>query len=204
MQATDGQIVDAFDDVSIRHFRHRHVFLLDEAVEDQLGDAWDQRHVELAGRRFHPGDHLFQAGDFRLRRHADGQDRIGDLSNGQHVGFEVVGQFVVLERMHRERTGGSIHQHVIVIGTHESADRHKAIAAGPVLDNDRLAPTLLQPLGHQSGTDVSAGTTAEGNDEFDRALRPGGRLGSSRHEAHGGKAGQAGGKGKDAFCQARG
>ena len=61
---------------------------------------------------------------------------------------------------------------MIVIGSNESLDSNEPIGTGAVFDNDRLAPARRQPIGQQPGTDIDPRPRTEGNDEFDRPLRP--------------------------------
>jgi hypothetical protein len=53
--------------------------------------------------------------------------------------------------MRRECTHAREKQRVVIIGRKEGGDGGEAIAAGTVLDHNRLAPALLQPLRDESG-----------------------------------------------------
>ena len=63
-------------------------------------------------------------------------------------------------------------QDVIVLGADEGVDGDDAVAAGLVLDHDRLAPFLGQPVGQKPPADVGAAAGAERQDEADRPRRP--------------------------------
>ena len=62
---------------------------------------------------------------------------------------------------------------MIVLGADEGVDGDDAVAAGPVLDDDRLAPFLGQAVGQKPAADVGAAAGAERQDELDRSRRPG-------------------------------
>src|ERR1700733_10732148 len=61
---------------------------------------------------------------------------------------------------------------MIVMGASESPEGDKAVAAGTILDNDRLSPALGEAVGEQARTDIGSGAGSERQDEFDDALRP--------------------------------
>ena len=71
--------------------------------------------------------------------------------------------------MRDERRGRRQQQDVIVLGADEGVDGDDAVAAGPVLDDDRLAPFLGQPVGQKPPADVGAAAGAERQDELDRS-----------------------------------
>jgi len=64
-------------------------------------------------------------------------------------------------------------QDVIVLGADEGVDRHDAVAAGPVLDDDRLVPFFGQPVRQQPGADIGSAARPERQHELDRPCRPG-------------------------------
>jgi len=73
-----------------------------------------------------------------------------------------------------EDRGRAEEQHVIVACADKSIQRDQAIAAGAVLDDDRLAPTRAQPIGEQSRGNVGRAGGAEWQNETNRACRVGG------------------------------
>ncbi len=75
-------------------------------------------------------------------------------------------------RVRGERRTRRCQQDVIVIGGHDRVDRDHRVAAGTVLDHDRLAPTLGEPVGQQPGADVDAAARSKRDDELDRPGRP--------------------------------
>src|SRR5262249_51387861 len=84
-------------------------------------------------------------------------------------------------------------QHVIVACADKSVQRDQAVAAGAVLDDDRLAPTRAQPIGEQSRGNVGRAGGAGWKNETNRACRVG-RLGretshlrQASHLRHGGE-----------------
>jgi hypothetical protein len=85
-------------------------------------------------------------------------------------------------RVHREIAAGREQQHVVVVGAEERLDRHQAVAAGTVLDHDRLAPARRQPLRQQPRADIGARAGTKRHDELDCPLRP--FLRQRRHRHH--------------------
>ena len=61
---------------------------------------------------------------------------------------------------------------VIIVGGQHGLDRDDAVASGPVVDHDRLAPARRQLFLDQACSNVGAGARTEWNDESDRALWP--------------------------------
>ena len=84
----------------------------------------------------------------------------------------IVGELLVLERMHREVAARSPQKGVVVIGGQHGLDCDDAVAARAVIDHDRLAPLLLQPFLDQPRADVGAGAGAERDDPAHRPVRP--------------------------------
>ncbi len=171
LQPSFGEIVGRLHDVLVGHLLRRDLGVVHEVVERKLGDAGHRGGVELAGfgaRALHElGDGL----DLHRGRHADAEDGRGVARDRHDVG-RIVGQLLVLERMDDEVAARSPQEGVVVVGGEHGLDRDDAVAAGPVIDHDRLAPFLLEPFLDQPRADVGAGAGAEGNDEADRPLRP--------------------------------
>src|SRR5215472_14491883 len=61
---------------------------------------------------------------------------------------------------------------MIVMRGDDRIDGDDAVAAGPVLDHDRLPPTLTQPIREQARADVGAAAGTERQNEFHRPGRP--------------------------------
>jgi len=70
-------------------------------------------------------------------------------------------QVVMQKRMCRERRGRRKQQLVIVMRADERIDGDNTLAARPVLDYHRLAPSLREPVGQQTRTDIGAAARAE-------------------------------------------
>src|ERR1043166_6389461 len=75
--------------------------------------------------------------------------------------------------MGRERRGRGGEQNMIVVGADDGAHRNDGIAAGTILDHNRLTPALAQPIAKQTSAEVHAAAGPESHDELDRPLRPG-------------------------------
>ena len=74
---------------------------------------------------------------------------------------------------------------MIVVSRDEGVDGDKAVAAGTVLDDDRLPPALREPVRQQARTDIGAAAGAKGQNETDRPGRPvrgGRRSGHARQD----------------------
>jgi hypothetical protein len=63
-----------------------------------------------------------------------------DVHDGLQIPFRVIGQLFVRIGMRRIGRGRHEQQSVVVIGADEGVDCDKAVAAGAVLDDNRLAP----------------------------------------------------------------
>jgi hypothetical protein len=74
--------------------------------------------------------------------------------------------------MRSERPAWCSQEHVIIVGAGERADGNETIAAGTILDDDRLAPAPAQSVRNQSRADIDTAAGSERQDELDRALRP--------------------------------
>src|SRR5580698_3737208 len=57
----------------------------------------------------------------------------------------------------------------------DGVDGDKAVAAGTVIDDDRLPPALREPVRQQAGADIGSAARAKGQNETDRTGRPIGR-----------------------------
>ena len=55
---------------------------------------------------------------------------------------------------------------MIVVRADEGVDGDEPVAAGPVVDDHRLAPALAEPVGQQPGADIGAAAGAERDDEL--------------------------------------
>ena len=64
-------------------------------------------------------------------------------------------------------------EQVIVVRAEETGDGDDAVAAGAVLDDDRLVPHRRELVGEQAGADVDAAAGPERDDEMHRSRRPG-------------------------------
>jgi hypothetical protein len=62
---------------------------------------------------------------------------------------------------------------MIVVRADDGGDGDNRVAAGTVLDHNRLAPPFAQPIAEEAGTEIHPTPGAEGHDELDRPLRPG-------------------------------
>ena len=78
----------------------------------------------------------------------------------------------MLIRVRYERAGRPIAQHVIVVRADERVDGDERVAAGPVVDDHRLAPALAEAIRQQAGADIGAAADAKRHDELDRPCRP--------------------------------
>jgi hypothetical protein len=78
--------------------------------------------------------------------------------------------------MGNERGGRPEHQHMIVARAQHRVDGHDPVAAGTVLDHDRLPPALGEAVGQQPRAEIGAGAGTERHHEMHRPLRPGLRL----------------------------
>ena len=111
---------------------------------------------------------FFQRIDVERGRHADRNHRLGDARNRDQV-FLVVGQLVVEVGMGGEGADRRDQQDVIVVRAEEAGDGEHAVAAGFVLDDDRLTPLGRQFIGEQTRPDIDA---AAGPKRDDQAHRP--------------------------------
>jgi hypothetical protein len=128
-------------------------------------------------------DKLGQRRDVHGLRHPHREDGVGHPRNRHQIGGRT-GQLLVLIGMNREITARPEQKDVIVVSAEKRLDCDQAIAARPILDDDRLAaPAGRQPLCHEPRPDVRTSSGPEWHDELDRTLRP---LRCLRH-AHGGK-----------------
>src|SRR3954467_5618091 len=82
-------------------------------------------------------------------------------------------------------------QRVVVLRLDHRVDRDDAVAAGAVLDDDRMAPHLRQAVGIEARTDVRARAGPERDDELDRLLRPRLRRRAERNRQRDGGGGNA-------------
>jgi len=77
------------------------------------------------------------------------------------------------ERVGGEGGGRREQQLMIVMRADEGIDCDNAVAAGAVLDHDRLTPSLAEPIREQPRADIGAAAGTESEDEFHRPCRPG-------------------------------
>jgi hypothetical protein len=172
LNAAFAEIGAGLNDVAIGHFREVELRLVDKPVPHEFGDARHQCGVELAGLRTGARDQIRKRSEIHRCRHPDRNDGVGDARDRDDVAV-FVGNLVVLVGVRREASGGREQQRVIVVGSDEGRDRHEAVAARPVFDDDRLSPARREPLGEQACADVGAGPRSKRHDEFDGVVGPG-------------------------------
>ena len=66
---------------------------------------------------------------------------------------------------------------MIVVGGEECLDRHQPVGPWSIFNHHRFSPACRQPIRKQPRADIHPGARTERNEEFDRPLRPGLRLG---------------------------
>jgi hypothetical protein len=145
--------------------------ILEPAGEDEIERAGHARPVELAGLRARPFHQIGERVDFQFLRDRDDNEGIRHPHDRKEIAW-LVGQLVVQERMRGERRRRRKQQHVIIMRGDEGVDGDQAVAAGPVLDDDRLPPFAAEPVGKQPGADIRTAARAKRQNEFYRARRP--------------------------------
>jgi hypothetical protein len=103
----------------------------------------------------------------RCQRYHD--DR--DSRDRQQVALRIIGQLVVRIRMGGKGGGRDEQQRVVVVGGDEDVDRDDAVAAGTILDHDRLAPARGKTFREHPGGDIDSGAGTERQDEPHCTLR---------------------------------
>ena len=149
--------------------------------------------VEPAGVLLRVRDELAHVAHRQVRVHQVEAGHLGQQRDRAEVARQVVGQLVEDEGVDRHRADVAEDDRVLVVGAGDLAHCHIAGAAGPVVDEDRLAEDLLHLRGGGAGDDLRAAARREGHDEADRLVRPGG-LRAQR----GGQGQRAGGGGAQA------
>jgi len=76
------------------------------------------------------------------------------------------------ERVRGKGGGRREQQLMVVMRADEGIDCDNAVA-GPVLDHDRLTPSLAEPIREQPRADIGAAARTQRQDEFHRPCRPG-------------------------------
>ena len=134
--------------------------------------------VELARLCFRPGDQLLQrlgAVGGEHRQHRYGLGRQGDR---HEVVERIVGQALVEKLVHHQRRIDRHEQRVAVgrrLRGRLGADQR--VGAGPVLDQDRLAPVLAHLLADDARHDVARAARRERHDDADRPVGIGAGVG---------------------------
>ncbi len=171
LDAAFADIGDRPHHVAIRHARDVQARALEIAVEDHVGHPGRGRIVQLAGLRFDLRDEVLDGVDLQRRRDDQADQRVRDARDRPEI-VRVVRHLRHQERMRGERRGRRVEQRVIVLGTDKGVDGDDGVAAGAVLDHDRLLPFRGQLVGDQTRGDIGAAAGAERHNEADRPLRP--------------------------------
>jgi hypothetical protein len=160
LDAPFGDVVGSLDDVPIWDLRHDQTFALQESLQQEIEGTGNARPVELAGLRARQRNELRERSDFQGGRHGDGHHGVGHLGDRLEIG-RLVRQIVMQIGVGGKRRGRSIQQHVVIVGANKCADGNDRVAAGTVLDDDRLAPARAEPIGEHARADIHAGAGAE-------------------------------------------
>ena len=167
-----GEIVGRAGRILVRHLFHLQADRVQETGEDEVGEAGRGRPVELARLLLRQRHQVLQRIEVERGRHRHGDHGAGDARDGDHV-LRIIGQLVVEVGMGGERAHRRHQQSVIVVRAEETGDGDDAVAAGAVLDDDRLVPHRRELVGEQAGADVDAAAGPERDDEMHRSRRPG-------------------------------
>ena len=177
----------------VRDVRHLHAghHLEQLAREMDRRAVARRREIELAGIRLRVGDELLHRVHRQRRIDHEHVGNAGDQDDRREILDVVVRHLRVQARVDRVRAHGAHFQRVAVgrgLGDQLRAD--VAAGAGPVVDDDRLAPCVGELLRDGAGEDVGGAARRERHDEADRLRRIGLRPGARRerreqHQANG-------------------
>ena len=148
---------------------------------EQLGPEGEDRRrarvVDLVGIGLRPGDEVLERRGRMLFVHDHDERILHHLRDRHEILERRIRHFRIDRRAHRHDARRPEQQCVAVGGRlgRDVRPQHAA-RARPVLDNDALAKSLLQPLRDQSRDDVGAAARREADDDLDRAVRVGAAL----------------------------
>ena len=142
-----------------------------EAVAHQLRGDGAGAVIQRAGRGLGLGDqllHRLRPGLAGHRQHRHGLGRGGDR---REIVDRIVGQRLVEVLVHHQR-GVDRHQQRVAVrrGFRHLLRPDHGVAAGPVVDDHRLAPVLVHPLRQQPCGDIGRSAGRERHDDVDRAM----------------------------------
>ena len=155
-------------DVAVRNLGDREAVFLDESVEYEFGKSRRDRIARLVRLGARQRHEFGQRGDAETGRHGDRDLHLGDRRDRREVGLGIEGHVLVHVALHDEDAARPEEQRMVVLCRHDGLQRQQAIAARLAVDDDGLAPFLLQLVGDQPRGGVRSGARTE-----------------RQHEAHG-------------------
>jgi hypothetical protein len=108
----------------------------------------------------------------RLVGTANGDLHPGDPGDRREVGLGIEGHVLVHVALHDEDAARPEEERMVVLGRHDGAERQLAVAARLAVDDDGLAPFLLQLVGDQPRAGVRARARTEREHEAHRTRGP--------------------------------
>jgi hypothetical protein len=145
--------------------------VLQETGEHEISEPRRRNPIEFTRLRARKCHEFAQRVDLERHRNRDGGEYFASRRD-RHEIARIVGQLLVDDGIDRDRVGCRIQQRVIVARGSECASGEDAVGARLVLDHDRLAPALRQPVAEQSRGGIGRAAGPERHHELHGALRP--------------------------------
>ncbi len=161
----------------------RHLEELDGEMTD--GRRAERSDVDLARIGLRVGDEFLEVLDRKLWAHVQDQRQLGQPRDQRDVAQEIERQRL---QRHVDGVGRRGEEKRVAVGrrTDDGLGADIGAAAGPVVDDHRLAEPLGQPLSHQARNEVGGAAGRIGHDPAHRPRRVALRDGRARHDGEGG------------------